>query len=46
MGRIIMKIQANNLKRQYDLHAEEYAKKATEVLGSGWYILGLSLIHI
>ena len=35
-----MKIQANNLKRQYDLHADEYAKKATEVLSSGWYILG------
>lgn len=33
-------IQPNNLKRQYDLHAEEYRKKAIEVLDSGWYILG------
>lgn len=30
----------NNLKRQYSLHAEEYEKKAIEVLRSGWYILG------
>ena len=35
-----MKIAANNLKRQYDLHAEEYEAKALEVLRSGWYILG------
>lgn len=33
-------IMANNLKRQYDLHAQEYEKKALEVLRSGWYILG------
>lgn len=33
-------IMANNLKRQYDLHADEYEKKALEVLRSGWYILG------
>lgn len=35
-----MNIMPNNLKRQYDLHAEEYEKKALEVLRSGWYILG------
>ena len=35
-----MKVLANNLKRQYDLHAEEYEAKALEVLRSGWYILG------
>lgn len=33
-------IQANNLLRQYSLHAEEYEQKALEVLRSGWYILG------
>lgn len=35
-----MKILANNLKKQYDLFAEEYKNKAVEVLDSGWYILG------
>lgn len=35
-----MKVLANNLRRQYNLHAEEYEKKAVEVLRSGWYILG------
>lgn len=33
-------IMPNNLGRQYSLHADEYKKKACEVLGSGWYILG------
>jgi dTDP-4-amino-4,6-dideoxygalactose transaminase len=33
-------IMPNNLERQYSLHAEEYEKKAIEVLRSGWYILG------
>ena len=33
-------IMPNNLGRQYSLHAEEYRKKACEVLDSGWYILG------
>lgn len=33
-------IMPNNLRRQYYLHAEEYRKKAIEVLDSGWYILG------
>ena len=33
-------IMANNLKRQYDLHATEYEEKALEILRSGWYILG------
>lgn len=33
-------IMPNNLGRQYSLHANEYKKKATEVLDSGWYILG------
>lgn len=35
-----MDIMPNNLKRQFDLHADEYEKKAIEVLRSGWYILG------
>ena len=35
-----MQILANDLKRQYDLHAAEYEAKALEVLRSGWYILG------
>ena len=35
-----MKIAANDLKRQHDIHGEEYNKKAVEVLNSGWYILG------
>lgn len=34
-----MKILANNLKRQYELHAEAYRKKAMQVLDSGWYIM-------
>ena len=38
-----MKILANNLKRQYDLHASEYETKALEVLRSGWYIMGNEL---
>ncbi len=33
-------IMPNNLGRQFSLHAEEYEKKAVEVLRSGWYILG------
>ena len=33
-------IMPNNLERQYSLHADEYRKKALEVLDSGWYILG------
>lgn len=33
-------LQANNLKRQYDLHARAYEQKALEVLRSGWYVLG------
>ena len=35
-----MDIMPNNLKRQFDLHADEYEKKTVEVLRSGWYILG------
>jgi len=35
-----MMIMPNNLGRQYSLHAEEYKRKACEVLDSGWYILG------
>ena len=38
-----MIILANNLKRQYELHAEEYRKKAIQVLDSGWYIMGREL---
>lgn len=30
----------NDLKRQYELHADEYRQKAIDVLDSGWYILG------
>lgn len=33
-------IMPNNLRRQYSLHAEEYKKKACEILDSGWYVLG------
>ena len=33
-------IMPNNLGRQYSLHADEYKKKACEILDSGWYILG------
>ena len=33
-------IPANDLKRQFELHAQEYEQKAVEVLRSGWYILG------
>ncbi len=33
-------IMPNNLGRQYNLHAQEYEKRAIEVLRSGWYILG------
>ncbi len=35
-----MNILPNNLKRQYDLHANEYETKVIESLRSGWYILG------
>lgn len=38
-------IMANNLKRQYDLHAPEYEAKALEVLRSGWYILGNEVMN-
>ena len=33
-------IMANNLLRQFSLHATEYEEKAIEILRSGWYILG------
>lgn len=35
-----MNIMPNNLRRQYDLYAQEYEEKALDVLRSGWYILG------
>lgn len=35
-----MKILANDLYRQFALHAAEYEEKAVSVLRSGWYILG------
>ena len=38
-----MKVYANNLKRQYDLHAAEYAECAVSVLSRGWYIMGPEL---
>lgn len=33
-------ILQNDLKRQFELHAEEYEQKALEVLRSGWYVRG------
>ena len=33
-------IMPNNLKRQYGLHADEYKRKACDILDSGWYVLG------
>ncbi len=33
-------IMANNLLRQFELHSDEYEKKAIEVMRSGWYVLG------
>ena len=33
-------IPANDLRRQFELHASEYEQKAAQVLRSGWYILG------
>ena len=39
-GLKVMKIQANDLKRQYDLYSDEFKKKASEILDSGWYVLG------
>ncbi|WP_241158251.1 DegT/DnrJ/EryC1/StrS aminotransferase family protein [Adlercreutzia sp. ZJ138] len=39
-----MQIMPNNLKRQYDLHAEEYRAKVCEVLDSGWYVLGREVV--
>lgn len=33
-------IMPNNLKRQYSLYADEFRRKVTQVLDSGWYILG------
>lgn len=35
-----MKILPNNLKRQHELHADEYNAKALDVMNSGWYVLG------
>ena len=40
IGSKVMKIQANDLKRQYDLYSNEFKKKASEILDSGWYVLG------
>lgn len=36
-------VLTNNLKRQYSLYADEYKRKACEVLESGWYVLGHEL---
>lgn len=33
-------ILQNDLKRQFELHAEEYEQKSLEVLRSGWYVRG------
>lgn len=35
-----MKILPNNLKRQFDIYADEYEQKALKVLRGGWYVLG------
>lgn len=35
-----MKVLQNDLQRQYMLLADEFEKKAIEVLRSGWYVLG------
>lgn len=35
-----MKIAQNSMKRQFEMHQQEYEAKALEVLRSGWYILG------
>lgn len=35
-----MKVSASLLKPQFELYKDEYIKKATEVLESGWYVLG------
>ncbi len=40
-----MKIATNNLKRQYDLYADEYEEAALKCLRSGWYIMGPELAH-
>lgn len=36
----MQKIMPNRLDRGFQLHQEEYEKKAIDVLRSGWYILG------
>lgn len=38
-----MKIFANNLRAEYQKYADEYEKKALDVLRSGWYVLGKEL---
>jgi dTDP-4-amino-4,6-dideoxygalactose transaminase len=38
-----MKILANNLQVEYQKYADEYEKKALDVLSSGWYVLGKEL---
>ena len=38
-----MKVLANDLKRQYELHASEYEETALRVLRKGWYIMGPEL---
>lgn len=38
-----MKIVTNDVQRGYEQHAQEYEKKALEVLRSGWYIMGNEL---
>ena len=35
-----MKISSNRLDRGFNQYRDEYVRKATEVLESGWYILG------
>ncbi|HBI60613.1 MAG TPA: aminotransferase, partial [Lachnospiraceae bacterium] len=38
-----MEIECNRLDRGFELHKEEFEKKALEVLNSGWYVLGKEL---
>ena len=41
---ILEMIMPNNLGRQYALYADEYKRKACEVLDSGWYVLGKEVV--
>ena len=38
-----MNVAFTDLKRQYDIYAQEYESAALRVLRSGWYVLGKEL---